>query len=438
MWRRVFGLSATFLLTFFIAFSCKKKDTLLGMNSINPDGLLAGGGVDTFSLKTFSELDDTVITKNSTLSILGSYHDPVFGKMSAAIYTQFRLPSFSPVFEPAEEIIVDSMILALRYAGFNGKSDNQIFEVYELADSIAASTDSSYYDFSATPLKPDNWVLAGKENITMKPTTNAIVDTISVSPQLRIPLDTVKAKKFINDARNATGEFQNETNFADYFRGLCIRTNNPPQSKGTGGIGYFNLIDQDSKMIIYYRVRIINGSDTTYLKKTFNFNINSSCQRYNQVVIDRSGTNVQNVLNNPALGQKEFYAQAFGTRAVIQLTSISDLPKTAIIHSAELFLPIQFQTGSSYQPGTEVTLATRFAGDNVLSLLSFGTYSDFRKGFVLDIRGYVQQVVAGKIANSDLYISPRQFITSADRIVFNGVETMNKVQPKLSIIYTEF
>ena len=53
-WRKVFTLSATFLLALFLIVSCKKKDTNLGMNNLDPNELLNSNSVDTFEIITFT------------------------------------------------------------------------------------------------------------------------------------------------------------------------------------------------------------------------------------------------------------------------------------------------------------------------------------------------------------------------------------------------
>jgi hypothetical protein len=67
-----------------------------------------------------------------------------------------------------------------------------------------------------------------------------------------------------------------------------------------------------------------------------------------------------------------------------------------------------------------------------------GEYSDVKKLFFMDIRDYVQSIVAGDLENNGLVISPRFFINSAERIVFNGLNTTNKVKPKLILTYTTY
>jgi hypothetical protein len=90
-WREVLRLSATFLLAILLITSCKKKDSTLGTNVLDPNSLLNSAQIDTFSLTTFTVVDDSVITDNPAYSVLGSYNDPKFGTMNASFYTQIRL-----------------------------------------------------------------------------------------------------------------------------------------------------------------------------------------------------------------------------------------------------------------------------------------------------------------------------------------------------------
>ena len=106
MWRKGIVLSATFLFSLFLAFSCKKKVNPLGQNSIDQNEIMNSGGVDTFKLTTFSYLDDSIISDNVPFAILGSYLDPVFGSYKSEIYTQFRLSGLSPDFGDLNTIFI--------------------------------------------------------------------------------------------------------------------------------------------------------------------------------------------------------------------------------------------------------------------------------------------------------------------------------------------
>jgi hypothetical protein len=149
---------------------------------------------------------------------------------------------------------------------------------------------------------------------------------------------------------------------------------------------------------------------------------------------------VDEVVQNKSLGKKEYYAQALKHRAVVKIPGLINLPKKTIIHKAELSLPIQYQTGYRYKPGIAVSVATKVKStDNFYTGLSaLGEFDETRKLFFIDIRDYAQSIVIGELENTGLVISPRFFINSAERIVFNGLNTTNKTKPKLILTYTTY
>ena len=136
----------------------------------------------------------------------------------------------------------------------------------------------------------------------------------------------------------------------------------------------------------------------------------------------------------------EFYAQAFKHRAVVKIPSIQELPSNIIVHRANLTLPIQFQTGYRFKPGSFLSVSTKIkASDNNLTALpSLGEYLDSKKHFNVDLKDYVQAVHNGDIENTGVYLSPRFFINSAERVVFNGKNSTNKKKPQLVITYSTF
>jgi hypothetical protein len=111
-----------------------------------------------------------------------------------------------------------------------------------------------------------------------------------------------------------------------------------------------------------------------------------------------------------------------------------------VIHRADLLLPVQFQTGYRYKPGSKVTAATKVKATDYYytSLGVTGSYSDSKKQFEIDLRAYVQAMVAGKIDNTGVLVSPLYFRNSAERIIFNGQLSNNKKSPKLILTYTTY
>jgi hypothetical protein len=427
-WRKVFGLSATFLLALLLIVSCKKKDSNLGINTIDPNDLLNSAQIDTFSLTTFSIKEDSIISDNPAYAVLGSYNDPKFGTFNGSFYTQFRLSGTDPNFGDISTITIDSLILGLEYAGYYGSFTNQTLEVFEMTESIYI--DSTYYSFSTKNHSVTNLVETGFETFTPDPNGITVIDSDTVDTQLRIRLKNALAQQFIDEADPSGGAtFSSNENFLNYFKGLYVNVNNGSQPSGSGGVFYFNLNDPLSKLTIYYK--------QAGVPKTYDFLINSECADFNHVDVNNSGTNVQTVINDTISGQSEFYAQAFNSRAIIDIPGIKNIPKNAIIHKAELILPIQYQTGAKYLPPNELSVSARING--VLSGIGvFGFFDYSYKNYTIDIKNYLQAYISGQINTTELIVSPRYFINSAERVIFNGPNTINKSKPKLVVTYTEF
>ncbi|MBL1279757.1 MAG: DUF4270 family protein [Fluviicola sp.] len=430
LWRKGIVLSATFLLSLLISISCKKKENLLGQNSIDQNELLGSEGIDTFSLQTFSYFDDSVISDNAAFGILGSYNDPVFGTYSSEIFTQILLSGSNPNFGDLNNIVIDSMVLGLVYNGFYGDAGNQNIEVYEMGEELFI--DSTYYSFETKLDANTTNLILGSNTFNFDMDNITVIGVDTVNTQLRIPLDTNLARTFMTEANAATGTFADDASFTNYFKGLHIVTNNGVQASGTGGAFYFKLTDPLSKMTIYYR--------DLGVAKTFDFIMNTNAADFNRVVLDNTMTSIETVLNDTVSGQVEFYTQSFGSRAVVRFDGINNIPKSAVIHKATLELPISFQSSSPYSPGFSLSVATTLE-EGTTQLFGVNTaanYSDFSKSFTMDLRAYVQAIVNEDIKHIGLVLSPILHSTSAERIIFNGTSSTNKKKPKLSILYTEF
>ena len=418
-----------FILATLLISACKKKDTLVGKDVLNPDDYLNGITTDTFEIETYTIAEDSIITSNPPNTVLGSYKDPKFGGFNASFYTQFRLGSLNPVFGDPSQIVMDSFVLALKYVGYYGDLSAQTFEIYELDEDL--SIDSNYYSFSTKNVKSSNLVRIGMGTITPKPNQTSIVGGDSLDAQLRIQLDTNFAKNLVLEANNGTAFLTNEA-FMTFFKGFYVKTNNPSQASGQGAAFYFNLNDAASKLTMYFKLAGIN--------KTFDFLINSSCADFTHLEINNSGTSISAILQNQSLGVNEFYAQAFKHRAVVKIKHIKSLPANTIIHKASLTLPIQYQTGYRFVPGVSISVAAKLKSTDqyYTSLGTFGGFEEYEKHFRIDVRDYIQAVLKGSIDNMGLVISPRYFINSAERIIFNGKNSSNKKKPQLIVTYTTF
>lgn len=410
-------------------FSCTKNKTL-GKDVIDENSYLNGITTDTFDIITYTIAEDSSVTDNASNVVLGSYNDPKFGTFNASFYAQVRLGGFNPNFGNVSTIKIDSFVLAMKYVGYYGDLSAQTFEVRELNEDL--HLDSTYYSFTTKNVKSTNWVPAGKGTITPKPLSKTVVGKDTVDPQLRIPLDTNIAKNLILEATSGSASFSSNEEFMNYFKGIKVSTNNLAQSAGKGAIFYFNITDPASKLTIYFT------QDT--IKKTYDLLINDKSADFTNVQINNTGKPIDLVLQDSTKGLKEFYAQAFKHRAVVKIKNIENLPKKIIIHRADLTLPVQYQTGYRYKPGANVSVATKLKSTDkkYTSLGIFGDFDESKKHFFINVRTYVQALINKEIENNGLIISPRFFINSSERIVFNGKNTDKKTKPRLLLTYTTY
>ncbi len=425
-WRKVYLLFATFFLVIFILLSCKKRESNVGSGVLDTNELLGSAQIDTFQLTTFSIEEDSVISDNPAFALLGSYNDPVFGTVNASFYTQLRLSGLNPNFGDPSTISIDSVVLGLEYAGYYGEFSPQTVEVYQMTESI--DIDSTYYSFTTKSTSSVDLVEPGYGTFKPNPEGITVIGKDTVDTQLRIKLKNSLGLKLITDASTGA-DFSSNENFLNYFKGLHVKVNNGPQASGKGGVFYFNINDPLSKLTIYYTQ---SGN-----QKTFDFLINSECADFNHVKVNNSDKPVEKVVNDTISGQKEYYSQAFKTRAVVRIPGMKKIPSNAIIHKAQLILPTQYQTGAKYLPPDQLSVAIKTEG-KLSGIGVFGLYDYALKHYTIDVRTYLQALVSKQVETDELILSPRLFITSADRVIFNGPTTINKKKPKLIVTFTTF
>jgi hypothetical protein len=429
-WRKGFTLSATFLLALLVAVGCKKETNTIGLGALDPDALLNSGGVDTFQLTTFTVPEDTMPTDNQTFGILGAYHDPKMGTFNASFYAQFHL-SNTISFGSSDQAVVDSVVLSLRYRGYYGELDPQTFEVYELNDTM--DVDRTYYKHDVEDIKPANLVIPSSETQTPNPSDSVLVGSTKKPAQLRLRLDSLWAKGIMDAATSGDPAFTDDALFEDYMKGLHVKVANANPAVGKGGVFYFNLEDNNSKVTIYYHLQ----ADTDATPYELVLEVEDDCADFNHVEIDNSGYPVANVLSNPINGQTQYYAQSFQTRAKVEFPTLNNLSKKTVIHNALLVVPVAHQTDGVFYPSAQLTAGYKTDDDGIVGFKVI-YYDDDKKSYIIDVRNYLQDIVSGDAVNRGVFLYPTFFSSTAERIIFNGPNTSNKEKPKLIVKYTEY
>ena len=428
MWRKTILFFAAFFCLTTTVTSCKKKKNPVGSEALSSGSIMNSESIDTFKIQTYTVEQDSIYTMDPGFNLLGSFNDEVFGIVEAEFYTQLSLSGFSPDFGDINTLVVDSAIMAFEYGGYYGNLNQQLFKVHEITENL--SRDSSYTR-NSTALYGPNLVPTGNNEglITPDPQKRAIVGNDTLNPQLRIPLDLVFAKNLLTIAEGAT----NDADFVETFKGLHFQVDNGYQAPGEGSVVYLASTRAASKLTVYYT----QGGQ----QAKFDFLITGKAIDFNHVKTDYSSTRVQQVINDHSLGDVEYYAQAFSTRAKIEFNSINDLPKNIIIHSATLELPVNYYQGSNFYPSTALDGSFQVPGQGNKQFYihhkdTYYVYNKSKRSYSIDLRKHIQKIISGELQNTGIFVSPRKFNTTTERIVLNGANSTNKKKPKLSIVYT--
>lgn len=449
--RRVVQLSAAFFGLVFIITACKKDETDIGsgLQDANLDAITS----DTFSILTYSEEFDSMESDETSISLLGAYNDPVFGGVNCGIVTQIVPEAFTQDFPNLTDITMDSVVLALRYSSINyyANLDEISVEVYEI-DDVLQRDNQVYYTFNEPTIIGGNLAISDPLVLNPDVVKESIVGEDTLPAQLRIHLNTDVGLDLVADSKaGLMGE-----NFAtSTFKGLYIRVAVDDDAAGFGlpsGHGtvlYFALEDALSKMTIYYR-NLAGEADA------FDFDINSTCARYNRIQYKREGTNVETAVEDQSVGEEVFYMQGGSIRAVVKLPYITNFYTNAegendpkIINKAELILPIQDFASDPFDPSTSLFIA-RIVDDKLSTFTAdygFGgtlsgntvSYDEDNKEFRFIMTREVQGILNGDFENVGYRIySPSFFASTVERIIFNGSNTTLKEKPRLEITYTEY
>jgi hypothetical protein len=423
-WRKVTVLSACFVFILGVN-SCKKSYSSFGTETLSPEELLASGGIDTFSLTTYSTLKDSAYTFGVSNILLGSMHDPKMGIMNASFYSQFDYTGSLNQGNGGTPII-DSVVLSLRYVEFYGNLDPMTFQVYELQGDM--SIDSTYFRSSTIDQYTTNLVDPSSAVQTPDPSKDVVIDGDTLNPQLRIRLDNTWGSTILNEGFNGTA-FDSHDAFKQFFKGLHVRVQETNPSAGSGSVLYLDPDNKDTKITFYYH---LSGDTEAY---NFGISVTDDCAYFNHVEFDQVGYASAAILSNPSIGQGQFYAQAFNLKGIVEFPGVSNIPSNSVIHAALLELPVEYQSFTTYYPSPSLTVLYKIAAGTTGGSIS---YSNTRKSYLFDLRDYIQEIVSGKVANTGVEVGPSKYSSSAERIIFNGQATSNKKQPRLIIKYTTF
>ena len=431
------------LLTTVFLFNSCEKDNKFGIE-INPDSNTLGAIYsDTFSVNTFSVISDSIRTDElNGPSPLGNYIDPVFGEVNASIITQIRLEqsyNFIPDNGDINDVVVDSVVLYLAIDGFYGNIQEQEFKVEILDEDIFQ--DSIYYNTTNIITKAED--ISNGLSIESDPLFPGYFSGGLVNKAiLGIPLNIEKfGLQIVNESGNTTLDGNDSDNeFLTFFKGIKISSANG----SNGGLYYINLLNSFSRIRLFYRDT--SGISSEHDTLDFDFNINSNCAYFHKVTHDYTGTEIENIVTQPAMGQNQFFIQTLGgiNGRMIIPSFDSLIAKPVIINKAEIILPFEDYLYDEYPSPSSLFISRKnvegeyeFLPDLFEGSLG-GNFNVVNKNYTFNITRHLNEIVAEKAINDTIKIFPNGNGITANRVVLNGMNSTKKDKAKVVISYTKY
>ncbi|CAM4196387.1 DUF4270 domain-containing protein [Gillisia limnaea] len=260
--------------------SCDDDFTTIG-------GELIGGEFDSLpsysaGVQAHSKNLGAVQTNGLPVNLLGVYKEPVYGLQTASVLSQLSLSSPKPDF--GNEPRLDSVILTLPYFSTRLEPDEDGNPVFRL-DSVYGDSpfklkvsrsnfflndfdpESNFEDrqkyysdqgpvFKASligdPLYVDESFQPSASEVVYfendPSTPGNEIDTVRVSPRLRVPLPTQFFKENIID-KQGSSELSNNNNFRNFIRGLYFEAE---PLDGSGSMMLLNLSGNEAGIVLYY------------------------------------------------------------------------------------------------------------------------------------------------------------------------------------------
>lgn len=419
-----FKLFVSVSLVFALLYSCTKIVTTdIGSGLLPPvDDVTTKDTI--IDITTKNMRFDSVAVGISDDHVLGYMNDPIFGKTTASVNFQVAPPS-TPFYRgmPKDSIIVDSVVLSLKYDGVWGDSSQPLqVRVFSMDPEVVFSN-AIVYNNNKTFTKAQELTeynlpkYVDIRTLDDVDTTKGYYTEITTN-QLRIRLNKSFGEKILK-ADSAT-YFTSDTAFNNLLRGLIIQ----PETTGQALIS-LNLTDTTTRLSLYYH----NKSGDT-LSTRFAPNVLTSANA-NSIIRDYNGTQVKEYMNRPDSNQDLVFMQTSpGTRSFINISQLESM-RNVIVHRAEVLMYQVPDASDKYLTPPNLFLTAfdedsmrafavpydiNFIGGAISNLPAFGVAprkkDDGSYYYSFDISRYVQSIVTrdAKIYNLMLMAPYNQYI----------------------------
>jgi hypothetical protein len=442
----------TVLFSIIVFASCTKPDIQFGQELLTVNTNVQLTMIDTFKPKISTVYIDSFATSGNGLITVGSYTDPIFGKVTSRSYLELAPPSFTKdnntsYSNPFYNTIYDSirLIIKLKKGSYYGDSSHLFhIDVRQLAQQITPPLNTtSLYNRDSFLVNP---TLLGSGDFYIQPNF-----TDSVLVKLSDNLGQTLYSKLSN---SNDVDMQSSANFLNYFNGLCI--------SGSSNSMILNFSDSVI-MRLYYRQK---GYFLT--NATTDFTFSNSAHQFNNITIDRTGSPINGIntvyreIPSESTNNIAYLQSATSSMVKISFPSLyylQQLPNFSKLLSAKLIIRPILNSYSFYTLPSQLRLsvtntAANDIGTDLVAASSGSTtptvqygdlYIDYLYGintaYTYDITNYVKSQLSTNAFypgnHYGLLLSPPSpaFATTFNRVLFGNdrQSTLGKIE--LQIIY---
>lgn len=333
-------------------FSCKKVDIKFGEQFLD-NGYTQILKIDTFNADLSTFRVDSFPTSSTGVSLIGSYQDPYFGRITSQCFAEMIPPPFEG---PYNNTFFDSVCLVmLPNRTFYGDSTQPVqINVHQVKQIITG--------YEETPLQITN-----VRDFPVDPTPLGSASVL-VYPQRR---DSIKVR--LNDAFGIEilnkladpndKDLKTPDAFIKYFNGIRV---------SAGGNGSFAFGCKDSLFIrVYYK-----QSQLFLDAKKYDIRLGARFHHFNQISVNRAGSALQNLtttreLHSSETGNAAFSSYIAGAVGRVKLNSIRDIPKLSnfakLLRATLVVRPVR----GTYTPNFALPPLLRLASTNVTNDIGF-------------------------------------------------------------------
>jgi Domain of unknown function (DUF4270) len=346
---------------------------------------------DTLTIRASTVLLDSIRTSGAAQMLVGSYTDPLFGKVSARAYAEFAPAAYD--FNQDKIYQYDSVAVVMSYSSSGYYGDTlQPFEmnVHRLKDTLV--TGKTYYNYNTSPYDPS---VFAKFSFTPQSSSNVL--------STRLP-DAFGRQIF--GLMFGSGRATNPSAFVREMKGFALIPN--PNNKAIAGFSSDGI-----QVILFFHENGGAGGIAYPLPLV--------SRRYNHIEADRKGTAIANLqplkgISAQQLNGLTYIQDAVGVVTKLEIPYLSNLQKDGriAINRAELAITPEPIVGYHPYPSALVLAETDetnrvLRGKSDLELLvgndgttyssslspQLVTYNSLSRNYNFVLTTYLQAIISG-------------------------------------------